>query len=130
MPQCTIFIPNYNKGSLLEFLLKQLQYQMNDFFKICVIDDNSKIKTQEVNIKNCEYIYNQQNMGINSIRNYCLKKCNTNYLMFIDSDDFISLSYLQKIQELINNYSNYDVIEFSFMSYPEGEIIYKEDIAI
>ena len=120
-PIISIIIPIYNTGKYLEKCLDSIVKQsFNDFEVICVDDgstDNSyDILTEYKNKYNNFKIIHQYNQGVAVARNTGLKYVDGDYIIFIDSDDFIKNDYLEKLyNECIK--TNADVVICNFYRY-------------
>lgn len=109
----TIFTPTYNRESLLPRLYESLKRQTNKNFVWLVIDDGSTDNTEEV-IKNwqdnekefdIEY-YKKENGGKNTAIDFSNQVCTTEYIVCIDSDDYLTDSAVDDMYEDIKNVKN------------------------
>lgn len=102
----SIIVPMFNSE---KFILRCIDSLINQTYKnieIIVIDDGSTdnsvkelSKYKDERLK----VYVKENKGVSSARNYGIKKSNGDYLLFVDSDDYIEDSM---IDEMINRVSN------------------------
>lgn len=71
-------------------------YLDNLEYEVIIVDDNSKLNIQErfKNSKNVKYYYLDEHIGTGGARNYGLRKSSGEFIIFIDSDDWISLDYI------------------------------------
>ncbi|MFN4122752.1 MAG: glycosyltransferase family 2 protein [Flavobacteriales bacterium] len=103
-PFFSIIIPVYNRGSLIENTIKTTLGQTFTDFEIIVIDDGSKDNTAEVvqRIKDerLKYYY-QENAERCVARNNGIKYSQGEYLIFLDSDDFFDVTYLEELYRFI-----------------------------
>lgn len=102
MPKISIIIPIYNVENYLAQCLDSILNQIfKDFECICVNDgstDKSLAILQEyINKDDRIKIINQENKGLSGARNSALKIVNGKYITFIDSDDFVTIDYLEKL---------------------------------
>ncbi len=110
----SIIIPIYNSENYLKRCLDSIISQTNKDFEVILIDDGSRDNSANiceqycVNNSNFKY-YFQKNAGPGAARNTGLKYTNGEFISFIDPDDFVSPSYVEKI--LIN--MNSDILFFS-----------------
>lgn len=93
-PLVSILIPCYNVGSFLEECIDSLRQQTYDNLQIVMIDDGSSDNTWELMRKLAARdsrieIYTQENRGVASTRNRLLDKVRGEYVLFIDSDDWV-----------------------------------------
>ena len=98
----SIIIPVYNSEKYLEECLNSVLNQtLKDIEIICVNDgstDNSlkileNIAAQDLRVR----IINQENKGQGNARNAGLEAANGDYVGFVDSDDFISPDFYEKL---------------------------------
>lgn len=102
MTKISVVVPVYNVEKYLSQCLNSILKQtFTDFECICVNDgstDNSLSILQDyANRDNRIKIINQENKGLSGARNSALKVINGKYITFIDSDDFVSSDYLEKL---------------------------------
>ena len=93
MAKVDIVVPIYNVEEYLDKNIKSLINQTyQDIRIICVNDgstDNSASIIEKYIKEDCRVeLYSKENGGLSDARNYGLKKVNSEYVMFIDSDDF------------------------------------------
>ncbi len=58
-------------------------------------------------------VIHKTNGGVSSARNLGMKKACGEWILFVDSDDWLETDTLEKLYGLLNNYSKCDVIQFS-----------------
>lgn len=122
-PTISIIVPVYNTSSYLEKCLDSIYNQtFKDYQLICVDDgssDNSLqiLKKYQNKIKNLKII-SQKNQGVAAARNTALSHATGDYIIFIDSDDYIKENYLEVLyNESCKN--NSDVVICNFYRYFE-----------
>ena len=102
MPKISIIIPVYNVAQYLPKCLDSILAQtLSDIEIICINDgstDNSSdilknYATKDRRIK----IINQSNQGISAARNSGLSVVQSEYVMFVDSDDYIAPDMAEKL---------------------------------
>ena len=127
MPRFSIIIPVYN---VEKYILKCLDSVMNQTFKdyeVIVVNDGTQDKSMEL-IENYNVIkINQENKGLSEARNAGVKKAKGDYIIFLDSDDFIDKDLLKKINQSTKN--NPDLIRYQVREINEisnKQIDYKE----
>lgn len=116
-----IIIPYYKNSAECEIkfqqLMQQIEGQLTDDMLLYIYEDGQKTEWLDKykNNKNIVIIQNEVNKGVSYARNYCLDrmldKCL--YILFLDSDDTLSGSYLPKMCEFCADFSH-DVIESAF----------------
>ncbi|MCI8778348.1 MAG: glycosyltransferase family 2 protein [Bacilli bacterium] len=97
----SIIIPVYNTEDYLDKCLSSIINQTYKNIEIIIIDDGStdnskKIIKQYMN-KDCRIsYYYQNNSGVAIARNSGIDKAQGDYIAFIDSDDYIDLTFIEK----------------------------------
>lgn len=122
-PQISVLIPVYNKVQYLEQCLKSLQKQTFPSFEIVVVDDGStdgsaqwlsNWATQETRLR----VIRQANAGVAAARNRLLSEIRSPYFTFIDADDWVMPTYLEKLYERACS-QQADVVRCLFQEYNE-----------
>ena len=103
-PLITVVIANYNKAHYLKELLESLSHQTFKDFKVLFVDDcstdesceivKSFIENGELDLKIIKHEYNK---GLGEARNTGLSICTTEFITFIDSDDYLTVNSLQSL---------------------------------
>lgn len=130
MPVLSIIIPFYNSNekvaALIDSLNKQVAWLSNKV-EILFINDGSTDDTVTYinnNMKLSDYkIHHKKNGGVSTARNFGLDISNGEYIIFIDSDDYILTSGLSLIINEINKNKNNDVFIFNYSKVIEGKEI-------
>lgn len=110
MKKISVVVPVYNVECFLAQCLNSLMCQTYKNLEIIIVDDES--------VDNSAYVYNkyanvdkrikiikQKNAGVSAARNAGLRAATGDYVHFIDSDDYISLDYYEKMMSLANLYN-------------------------
>ncbi|MBO4295027.1 MAG: glycosyltransferase [Alphaproteobacteria bacterium] len=106
MPQISFIIPIYNVASYLSKCLDSVLAQtLSDIEVICINDgskDNSEKILQNYAAKDKRIkVINQRNQGISAARNAGLKMVQSDYVMFVDSDDYIAPDMAEKLYKIM-----------------------------
>ena len=149
MSKISIIVPVYNTGAKLKKCLDSLVNQTVKDIEIIIINDGSTDNSEEVikeyiknNSKENEdktesnssensnsvkiELYSKENEGIAKTRNYGIEKANSDYILFVDSDDYIDVKLVEKLLPYIEQ--NIDLIKFKLQRVNEnGEILEKTD---
>lgn len=93
----SIIIPLYNKEKQIKRCLESLQNQNYGNYKVIVIDDgssddsfNKAKKFESDKIK----VIHKENGGVSSARNLGIELADTDYIAFVDSDDWVAENYI------------------------------------
>lgn len=117
MNKITILIPTYNRASLIGKTLNNCFQQTCKDFCILVYDDASTDNTSQI-IKDFQlkypnrisYFKGEKNMGIGYSRKMLLEKLNTEFGVWLDSDDYMKISRLQKCLHYMDKHSDVDIV--------------------
>ena len=113
-----VIIPFYNVERYIDRCLASVVNQTYKNLEIIIVDDGSQDKS--INIVN-DYInrfnniilIQKENGGISSARNKALDIANGNYIVFIDSDDYIEDNMIEKLYtDLLNTSSDISICNY------------------
>lgn len=107
-PKISIIIPIYNSEKYLEKCIESVINQSFNEFELLLINDGSSDKTREicelyVNKDNRIKLFNLENGGVSNARNFGIDSSNSEYICFIDSDDYIKLDMLYNLYRATEN---------------------------
>ena len=113
----SIIVPVYNVEVYLDKCLNSIYKQTYKNFEVIVVNDGTPDNSQKIIDK---YVkkdkrfngYIKENGGLSDARNYGIKYVTGDYILFIDSDDFIEKDLLANINNITTT-NNYDLIRFS-----------------
>lgn len=135
----TILIPTYNRGHVIEKTIKNCFLQTYKDFKILIYDDGSSDNTDDV-IRNLinkyqnkiQYIKGDSNKGIGHARNVLMSKFNTEFGMWLDSDDLMAHDRIEKCISYLENNSDIDIVysNIRWFTSNNNKIKLKDDIKI
>lgn len=108
----SIIIPVYNNPIFITRCLDSIISQTCQNYEAIVIDDGSTDNTYDIcKMYSSKYkqikIYKKENGGVSSARNLGIKKANGEYIIFVDSDDYLEKTSIEEITKEIK--SNKDV---------------------
>ena len=125
--QITIFTPTYNRAYILPRLFQSLKNQKATNFEWLIVDDGSSDDTESVVnefIKDADFnirYYKQNNQGKHIALNFAALNAEGEWIITIDSDDFIADNCLQVCQNLIGEIeAKKDFAGFTFLWAPEN----------
>ena len=110
--QLSIIVPVYNVQEYLSECLESLVALDIDKYEIIVIDDGSTDNSKEVmefyekKYSNLINIYFQKNSGLSATRNRGINLAKGDYVVFIDSDDYIFKNQFQNIWNEVEIYKS------------------------
>ena len=115
--QYSVIIPIYNAEKTLRRCVDSLLSQLGEASEIILVNDGSPDHSGEI----CEayaksdpriHYISKPNGGVSSARNAGLDAASGKYVMFVDSDDYVSPDYFQCITDALQRY-DWDLIRFS-----------------
>lgn len=105
-PLISIIIPYYNCAKYIEETLQSIEQQSYTNFEVILVNDGSdqantafleKLLEEKSNI---QYIY-QENKGVSSARNAGARLAQGDFLLFLDADNKIHTTYLEKTSDIL-----------------------------
>lgn len=90
----TVIIPNYNKEKYILKCIDSVMGQTYDISEIIIVDDCSTDQSPEVIRKiarenpKIHPVFLKQNQGVSHARNVGIAECRSEYITFLDSDDY------------------------------------------
>ena len=124
----SIIVPIYNVEDYLRECLDSIQKQTYQNFECIMVNDgstdNSKQIAEEYLVDSRFKLINQSNQGLSAARNTGIKHLNVNssFVSFVDSDDYIRSTFLEKMTAQIEE--GVDIIEGLFEQNHDGNIYY------
>lgn len=109
-PLISVIVPVYNVEKYLDRCVNSIVNQTYTNIEILLIDDgspdNCPTMCDEWTIRDNRIItIHQDNKGLSSARNTGIKNSNGEYLTFVDSDDWISLTMVEDLYKLASKYT-------------------------
>ena len=106
MSDISIIVPAYNAEKYIKTCLESLVNQTKKEIEIIVVNDGSTDKTEKI-IKSFKddriKYYSNTNHGIGYTRNFGIDKSNSDYIMFVDSDDYLRKDACEILYDKITN---------------------------
>lgn len=139
----TIVVPAYNVEKYVDQCLNSLVNQTVNNHKVIIVDDGSKDEhTSEICRSYAKkypemitYIW-QENKGLGAARNTGLKLADTEYIGFLDSDDWLTSNYVERVAEELEKYHSeeidivftlpviFDNVTFNYLPWNDTELFY------
>lgn len=110
-PKISIIVPCFNTEKYIAKCLFSLINQTEEQIEIICVNDGSDDDTQKIITLFAEYdsrikIINQEHLLQGSARNNGIKNAKGEYLGFVDSDDWIDLSYYEELYAAAKRYDS------------------------
>lgn len=117
----SVIIPVFNVEKYIKQCVDSVINQTYKDIEILLIDDGSTDRSglicdeyQEIDSR--IKVFHKENEGLGFTRNFGINHSNGKFLMFLDSDDFIDLDFIEK---LVNDLENMDLIKSGFIRFDE-----------
>lgn len=119
----SVIVPVYKVEALLPRCLDSLMAQTLDEVEFLLVDDGSPDNCgkmcDEYAAKDPRFVvFHKKNGGLASARNYGIRRAKGDYLMFLDSDDFVHPDFCKIPYELTQKYG-VDMVMFMFRRYAD-----------
>ena len=114
----SIIIPVYNAEKFLKRCLESVINQTYKNFEVICVDDGSKDNSSKIIEKiakkdNRIILIKQKNQGVSIARNNAIEKSTGEYIMFLDSDDYMDKNMCEIMIKAINEY-RVDVVRCNY----------------
>lgn len=108
MNKVSIVVPMYNCSKVITRCVHSIKDQTYQNIEILLVDDGSTDDTEMIcnEIKKNDdriSVFRQKNSGVSAARNLGIAKATGRYLMFVDSDDYLSKTYVEKMVSALEN---------------------------
>lgn len=109
-PLISVIVPVYKVEQYLERCVCSIISQTYQNLEIILVDDGSPDKCGEI----CEIfaqndsrirVYHKQNGGLSDARNFGVEYSHGEYIVFVDSDDYIAPNYIEYLLVLLKKYN-------------------------
>ncbi len=103
MAKISVVVPVYNAESVLRKCVESLVYGDERDIEVILCEDHGKDNSWALcqalsqEFPNVIALRNDQNRGVSHTRNQCLEAATGEYILFVDSDDWVSGSYAREL---------------------------------
>lgn len=129
----SIIVPVYNVELYLAECLDSLLNQSYQDYEIICVNDGSTDNSYEILLDyakkypQIKIVDNKHNMGLSFSRNCGVEKATGSHILFVDSDDMLTLDALDILQK--NLKYDVDMISFRYLIRNEGKVAIEQNIA-
>ena len=119
--QYSVIIPVYNAEGTLRRCLDSLVRQQFSDYELLLINDGSTdgsdaICHEYANTYSCIRYFAKENGGVSSARNLGLEQAKGEYILFVDSDDYVSGNYFASLSDALENAAA-DLLMFGYRNF-------------
>lgn len=123
-PLISIIVPCYNVEKYLSKCIESIIYQTYNNIEILLVDDGSpdnsgKICDDYAQTDNRIKVIHKKNGGLSDARNVAIDIANGEYILFIDSDDYVSVNHVESLFNMISS-TDSDIAIQEIMPFYEG----------
>ena len=109
-PKFSIIVPVYNTEKYVKRCLYSIKSQSFKDYEVIIVNDGSTDNSSDIISKYSYKVINQENQGLSMARNNGVKEASGDYLIFLDSDDYIEKDLLEEINNSLSN--NPDLVRY------------------
>lgn len=108
MPLFSVIVPVYNAEHSIERCVRSICESGRDLVEIVLVDDCSKDNSAKICVRlkekysQVKFFHNEKNKGVSYTRNRAIDNAEGEYLLFVDSDDYVAEDYVDTFLRLIN----------------------------
>ncbi len=120
-PLISIIVPVYKVETTLHYCIESILQQTYKNFEVILIDDGSPDKSGEICDKYAEKdirikVIHKENGGVSSARNTGFDNAKGEYIVCVDSDDYVNENYLQDFIDVLNQYPDVQMVLCGYSS--------------
>jgi GT2 family glycosyltransferase len=120
-PQISIILPFHNNAEYIRKCIESIAQQTYMDFEVVLVDDGSTDDSAKIATSVCQnthlkwkLVKHRQNRGVASARNTGIKYASGDFILFVDSDDFIAIDSLEI---LMRHAADHDIVRGSVITY-------------
>jgi len=128
MCRVSVIVPIYNVQDYLKRCIDSILHQTYKNLEIILVDDGStddscKIVQDYEKLDNRIKSFRKKNGGLSDARNYGIKKARGDYILYLDSDDWLDVNMISTMVEKIKKYEA-DIVQVGFYYTYEDYLLY------
>lgn len=126
MKKFSVIVPIYNAEKYLKICLDSIVMQTYHDYEVLLIDDGSTDDSGNIcdsfaaRFKQIRVIH-KNNAGVSAARNTGIELADAEYLVFVDSDDFLAETYLSSIHNIIDKKKPDIIVNSGYYIYSKGK---------
>lgn len=113
----SIIVPMYNAAKSIRLCLESILRQNFDDYEVIIINDGSQDNSESI----CKeivkehyniFLYTFENGGVGQTRKRGIQRAKGEFLLFLDSDDFLNPNLLETLAEIIRIHGDVELIRY------------------
>ena len=130
MSKVAIIVPIYNSSNFLEICLESIKNQTLNDIEVILINDGSTDNSVEICERFCKddkrfALINKSNTGVSDSRNIGIKSAKSEYIMFVDADDWLEKQAVEIAYTNIKK-NEADICQFNYFFNYENQQLRRE----
>ncbi|PSU32579.1 glycosyltransferase family 2 protein [Photobacterium phosphoreum] len=126
MPFISIVVPVYNVEEYLSYCIESILIQTFNDYELILVNDGSTDNSASICDFYCKQsskikVIHQENKGVSAARNLGIRESVGEYILFVDSDDWLEKSTLEVLHKEAKNFK-YSIVIFGWNSCGELNI--------
>ena len=128
-PKVSVIVPVYNVERFLRRCLDSVLTQLYDNYEVICVNDCSPDNSQDIldeyekkYAPKMRVLMNEHNLGLGKSRERAIREASGEYIMFVDSDDYLAKDYIQTYVDGLSE-GDYDIVVGGYIRDIEGELI-------
>lgn len=132
-PLISVIVPVYKVEKVLHYCIESILQQTYKNFELLLIDDGSPDKSGEICDSYAEKderikVIHKKNEGVSVARNTGFDNAKGEYIVCVDSDDYVNECYLQDFIDVVNEYPEAQMVWCGFSTVKDYEKTVIENI--
>jgi glycosyltransferase involved in cell wall biosynthesis len=128
----SIIVPVYNRENFIGRCIRSLLSQTlsREVFDIIVIDDGSTDDTSKILFafkEEIKWFRNKNNQGLSSAINLGIKKSKSEYIVRVDSDDYVNKDFLKVLYLFAQHNKEIDAFACDYITVNQNEKVLKRE---
>lgn len=128
----SVIVPVYNNENYLEQCVESIIHQTYDNIEILLINDGSTDSSASICDKLCETdarirVFHISNGGPGRARNIGLESAQGEYILFVDSDDWIECNAIEELISVMDS-DGTDLVCFNFDAFDNNQVYSRETL--
>lgn len=123
----SIIVPVYNVEKYIKDCLNSLLKQSYKNYEVIIVNDGSPDNSEQIIkkfLKDSRFKYfKKENGGLSDARNFGVQKAKGDYILFVDSDDYINKNCLKFIDSELKKIKEVEIVKFNFTYVDENKKI-------
>ncbi len=128
----SIVIPVYNVEKYIAKCLDSIKEQTYDNYEVIIVNDGTKdnsVKIISNYLSDTRFnLYNKENGGLSDARNYGVKYVTGDYIIFVDSDDYIEKDLLNNLNNILKK-KEYDIIKYKINIVDDNSNLIRKELS-